>query len=139
MSVKHIFRNRLLKFKNLTCQLDNTRTRFILNVKYLCTILFSSMFIKCLYFQPSTWNVFSFSGYSCSDHFYESDTFLHSWEVLARIIVHPECQDILCDVGMSVFCDYVIMRFLNFCVSSSKHDSCDNIMMHITFIWSEKL
>lgn len=42
------------------------------------------------------------SGYSCSDHFLESDTFLHSWEVLARIISHPDCQDILCDVGMPV-------------------------------------
>ena len=41
-------------------------------------------------------------GYSCSDHFYESDTFLHSWEVLGRIISHPSCQDILCDVGMPV-------------------------------------
>ncbi|CAL1540925.1 unnamed protein product [Lymnaea stagnalis] len=42
------------------------------------------------------------SGYSCSDHFFESDTFLHSWEVLARIIAHPGCQEILCDVGMPV-------------------------------------
>ncbi|CAG5125956.1 unnamed protein product, partial [Candidula unifasciata] len=42
------------------------------------------------------------SGYSCSDHFFESDTFLHSWEVLARIIANPDCQDILCDVGMPV-------------------------------------
>ncbi|KAK0053547.1 glutamine-dependent NAD(+) synthetase [Biomphalaria pfeifferi] len=42
------------------------------------------------------------SGYSCSDHFFESDTFLHSWEVLARIIAHQDCQDILCSVGMPV-------------------------------------
>ncbi|XP_059153927.1 glutamine-dependent NAD(+) synthetase-like [Physella acuta] len=42
------------------------------------------------------------SGYSCSDHFFESDTFLHSWEVLARIIAHPGCQEILCCVGMPV-------------------------------------
>ena len=25
-------------------------------------------------------------GYSCQDHFYESDTFLHSWEVLIELL-----------------------------------------------------
>ncbi|KAL1999312.1 hypothetical protein VTN02DRAFT_4707 [Thermoascus thermophilus] len=42
------------------------------------------------------------TGYGCLDHFLEGDTFLHSWEMLARIIDHPDCQDILCDVGMPV-------------------------------------
>lgn len=28
-------------------------------------------------------------GYSCEDHFYESDTFLHSWEVLADLLKAP--------------------------------------------------
>ena len=28
----------------------------------------------------------------------EGDTFLHSWESLAEIIVHEECQDILLDM-----------------------------------------
>ena len=32
----------------------------------------------------------------------EGDTFLHSWEMLARIIDHPDCQDIVVDVGMPV-------------------------------------
>lgn len=36
------------------------------------------------------------------DGFHESDTFLHSWEMLARIIDHPDCQDIVVDVGMPV-------------------------------------
>ncbi|KAL2220291.1 putative NAD synthase [Thermoascus aurantiacus ATCC 26904] len=42
------------------------------------------------------------TGYGCLDHFLEGDTFLHSWEMLARIIDHPDCQDILVDVGMPV-------------------------------------
>lgn len=42
------------------------------------------------------------TGYSCEDHFYEGDTFLHAWEVLADIIEHPLCQDILIDIGMPV-------------------------------------
>lgn len=36
------------------------------------------------------------------DHFLEDDTILHSWECLAEIIQHPDCQDILLDVGMPV-------------------------------------
>ncbi|XP_018336301.1 probable glutamine-dependent NAD(+) synthetase [Agrilus planipennis] len=41
-------------------------------------------------------------GYSCEDHFYESDTFLHSWEVLLELLTAPLCKDILVDVGMPV-------------------------------------
>ena len=32
-------------------------------------------------------------GYSCEDHFLEGDTLLHSWEVLAQLLVHPVCQE----------------------------------------------
>ena len=28
------------------------------------------------------------TGYGCNDHFFESDTFLHSWEVLAKLMDH---------------------------------------------------
>jgi NAD+ synthase (glutamine-hydrolysing) len=42
------------------------------------------------------------TSYGCADHFLEGDTFLHSWEMLARIIEDPDCQDILVDVGMPV-------------------------------------
>ncbi|KAJ3339483.1 glutamine-dependent NAD(+) synthetase [Gonapodya sp. JEL0774] len=42
------------------------------------------------------------SGYGCADHFLEPDTYLHSWEALAQLLVHPDAQDILLDVGMPV-------------------------------------
>lgn len=42
------------------------------------------------------------TGYGCLDHFLEGDTFLHSWEMLAKIIDNPDCQDILLDIGMPV-------------------------------------
>ncbi|KAI5799261.1 hypothetical protein DFH27DRAFT_560123 [Peziza echinospora] len=42
------------------------------------------------------------TGYGCLDHFLEGDTYLHSWEVLAQILQHEECQDILLDIGMPV-------------------------------------
>ena len=42
------------------------------------------------------------TGYGCNDHFFECDTFLHSWEVLACLLKHPICQDILVDTGMPV-------------------------------------
>lgn len=61
-------------------------------------------------------------GYGCLDHFLEGelstrypliydsgsnggttgDTYLHSWEVLAHILEHEDCQDILLDIGMCV-------------------------------------
>lgn len=41
-------------------------------------------------------------GYGCQDHFHESDTFLHSWQVLSKLIVNPECREIICDVGMPI-------------------------------------
>jgi predicted amidohydrolase len=36
------------------------------------------------------------------DHFLEGDTDMHCWESLSEIIQHPDCQDILLDVGMPV-------------------------------------
>lgn len=42
------------------------------------------------------------TGYGCYDHFLESDTFLHSWEMLSRILQDESCRDILLDVGMPI-------------------------------------
>uniref|UniRef100_A0A8C0XWI1 Glutamine-dependent NAD(+) synthetase n=1 Tax=Castor canadensis TaxID=51338 RepID=A0A8C0XWI1_CASCN len=41
-------------------------------------------------------------GYGCWDHHYESDTLLHSIQVLAELLESPITQDIICDVGMPV-------------------------------------
>lgn len=41
-------------------------------------------------------------GYSCEDHFYESDTLLHSWEVLLELLADANCEGIMIDVGMPV-------------------------------------
>ncbi|XP_072321147.1 glutamine-dependent NAD(+) synthetase-like [Eucyclogobius newberryi] len=41
-------------------------------------------------------------GYGCADHYYESDTLLHSFEVLRKLLESPVTQDIICDVGMPV-------------------------------------
>lgn len=43
-----------------------------------------------------------YSGYSCEDHFYESDTLLHCWEVFLELLISPVCKDMLIDVGMPV-------------------------------------
>ncbi|XP_015913289.1 glutamine-dependent NAD(+) synthetase [Parasteatoda tepidariorum] len=42
------------------------------------------------------------TGYSCGDHFYESDTLLHSWEVLAKLLQDPVCKDMIIDIGMPI-------------------------------------
>ncbi|XP_034536588.1 glutamine-dependent NAD(+) synthetase [Notolabrus celidotus] len=41
-------------------------------------------------------------GYGCADHFYESDTLLHSFQVLKKLLESPITQDIICDVGMPI-------------------------------------
>uniref|UniRef100_A0A671FWD7 Glutamine-dependent NAD(+) synthetase n=1 Tax=Rhinolophus ferrumequinum TaxID=59479 RepID=A0A671FWD7_RHIFE len=41
-------------------------------------------------------------GYGCWDHYHESDTLLHSLQVLAALLESPVTQDIICDVGMPV-------------------------------------
>ncbi|KAM9409466.1 glutamine-dependent NAD(+) synthetase isoform 2-T2 [Pholidichthys leucotaenia] len=41
-------------------------------------------------------------GYGCADHFYESDTLLHSFQVLRNLLESPLTQDIICDVGMPI-------------------------------------
>lgn len=41
-------------------------------------------------------------GYGCGDHFLESDTFLHSWQVLAELLSNRDNMDIMCDIGMWV-------------------------------------
>lgn len=43
------------------------------------------------------------TGYGCLDHFLESDTFLHSWEMIARILKDPKCRDIILDIGKPHF------------------------------------
>lgn len=42
------------------------------------------------------------SGYGCADHFYESDTLLHSFQALKILLEADGTQDIICDVGMWV-------------------------------------
>ena len=54
------------------------------------------------------------TGYSCEDHFYESDTLLHSWQVLATLLEHQFCQGML--VRFLTKCDIFvrIRKVLNF-------------------------
>ncbi|KAG1358154.1 hypothetical protein G6F62_000962 [Rhizopus arrhizus] len=40
------------------------------------------------------------SGYGCYDHFFEGDTYLHSWEVIAEILKSDASNDMILDVGM---------------------------------------
>ncbi|KAG8125902.1 putative Glutamine-dependent NAD(+) synthetase protein [Naja naja] len=41
-------------------------------------------------------------GYGCSDHYYESDILLHSFQVLAKLLESPDTQDIICDIGIKI-------------------------------------
>ncbi|KAF8821628.1 putative glutamine-dependent naD(+) synthetase protein [Cardiosporidium cionae] len=41
-------------------------------------------------------------GYGCEDHFLETDTFDHCWEVIFQLLSSDLTDDILCDIGMPV-------------------------------------
>lgn len=41
-------------------------------------------------------------GYGLLDHFLELDVYTHSWEVVAEILTHPGCQDIIIDLGLPI-------------------------------------
>nr|XP_006642713.1 PREDICTED: glutamine-dependent NAD(+) synthetase isoform X1 [Lepisosteus oculatus] len=41
-------------------------------------------------------------GYGCYDHFFESDTILHCFQVLTKLLESPVTQGIICDVGMPI-------------------------------------
>lgn len=41
-------------------------------------------------------------GYGLLDHFLEADVYRHSWDIVAQIISHPDCQDIIIDLGLPV-------------------------------------
>ncbi|XP_054724265.1 glutamine-dependent NAD(+) synthetase-like [Uloborus diversus] len=78
------------------------------------------------------------TGYSCGDHFYESDTFLHSWEVVAELLKHEECQNIIIDVGMPVMhknvaynCRVIILN-KKILLIRPKKKLCDNGIYHET-------
>ncbi|XP_045581781.2 glutamine-dependent NAD(+) synthetase [Procambarus clarkii] len=42
------------------------------------------------------------TGYSCGDHYHESDTLQGAWEVVSQIMQHPACADIMMDIGLPV-------------------------------------
>jgi len=68
-----------------------TNVRIIFEfLRYIPVCLASAVLCACV------------SGYGCSDHFLESDTLLHSFQVLAELLSSPLCTDIVCDVGMYV-------------------------------------
>lgn len=41
-------------------------------------------------------------GYGLLDHWLENDVQMHSWDIVAQIISHPDCQDIIIDLGLPV-------------------------------------
>lgn len=42
------------------------------------------------------------TGYSCGDHYHEGDTLEAAWEVVAHLMQHPACVDVMIDVGLPV-------------------------------------
>lgn len=41
-------------------------------------------------------------GYGLLDHWLENDVYTHSWDIVAELLAHPECQDIIIDLGLPI-------------------------------------
>ncbi|KAF2166563.1 hypothetical protein M409DRAFT_23198 [Zasmidium cellare ATCC 36951] len=41
-------------------------------------------------------------GYGLLDHWLENDVYANSWDIVAEIISHPDCQDIIIDLGLPI-------------------------------------
>lgn len=64
--------------------------------------LVSSPYIPVIPVIYPTVQLTFYVGYGCLDHHLESDTFLHSWEVLADIIQNPLTKSMVIDLGLPV-------------------------------------
>ena len=60
------------------------------------------------------------TGYGCEDHFYESDTYRHAWQVLAKLLAHSDVTtNLLCDFGMPLLHRGVRYNCRVFCLNGS--------------------
>eukprot|EP00827_Trimyema_finlayi_P003426 TRINITY_DN314_c0_g1_i1.p3 TRINITY_DN314_c0_g1~~TRINITY_DN314_c0_g1_i1.p3 ORF type:complete len:150 (+),score=44.23 TRINITY_DN314_c0_g1_i1:67-516(+) len=56
-------------------------------------------------------------GYGCEDHFLESDTILHSWQILGEILSTNLTNDILCCFGLPVIHRNVLYNCAVLCLN----------------------
>ncbi|GMI13983.1 hypothetical protein TrVE_jg7428 [Triparma verrucosa] len=82
-----------------TCNLNQHSLSFSTNLKNLSTAIATASSSKSSYLLTPE---LSIPGYGCEDHFLESDTELHSWEVLATLVNSHESNCIV-DVGMGIY------------------------------------
>ncbi|KAK4529264.1 hypothetical protein CCYA_CCYA01G0121 [Cyanidiococcus yangmingshanensis] len=82
-----------------TCNLNQWSLDFSGNLERICRSIDEARRAGARYRLGPELEV---SGYGCEDHFLESDTFMHSWEVIAQIIARGCTDNILVDVGAPV-------------------------------------
>ncbi|KAF6005418.1 glutamine-dependent NAD [Cyanidiococcus yangmingshanensis] len=82
-----------------TCNLNQWSLDFSGNLERICRSIDEARRAGARYRLGPELEV---SGYGCEDHFFESDTFMHSWEVIAQIIARGCTDNILVDVGAPV-------------------------------------
>ena len=87
------------KPKLATCSLNQWSMDFEGNKKNIIESIQIAKNLRCAYRLGPELEV---TGYSCEDHFLETDTMKHSWEVLAEILMSDLTNGIMCDIGMPV-------------------------------------
>lgn len=82
-----------------TCNLNQWSMDFEGNLRRICSSISKARERNATYrIGPEL----ETSGYGCEDHFFELDTFRHSWECIASIISGGHTDDILVDIGAPV-------------------------------------
>jgi len=83
-----------------TCSLDQWAMDFDGNVERILRSIEEAKSLGAKYRLGPELEV---TGYGCNDHFFEPDTYLHSWEALGVILSSPRARGgIICDIGMPV-------------------------------------
>jgi NAD+ synthase (glutamine-hydrolysing) len=97
------------------CQLNQWQLQFNHNLK---NIIQSIEMAKAKGASYRVGPELEISGYTCEDHFFESDTVMHSWQSLGQILSSPTLtKDIICDIGMPVTYQHALYNCRVFCLN----------------------
>ena len=89
----------LTDFRNRACSLNNWALDWENNAQRIIqSILIAKQKGAKLRVGPEL----EVSGYDCLDHFLEPETFMFSWEMLARILDDKDCYGCLLDIGAPI-------------------------------------
>jgi len=85
--------------KVATCNLNQWALSFDINLENIIESIRLAKKAGCRFRTGPELEV---TGYGCQDHFFEQDTFFHSWQSIAKILDSDLTDGILVDIGMPI-------------------------------------